>query len=306
MYLPYLRGKQFELLALRELLNQNKISSNFVQPIFEPIKETSTFKNTLKCFNDEQYPLYTVINPSVGDFEKHENDHPILLDKSIQYDAVLMSDNQFDDYSILSESNGVIPIFLKADDLDRATDIFTSNLPITLNLIKDSSRLKREMKRNKQKVGIIRDAFEKKDRNVDYTNIPDEFFSDDHLYYKEEGYVAFSDFSIVGESYSESGFAPVAVAIHIVYFDSEDVLRIKHFVSDSNDDISNPAGKFSEALEKLVQWSNNLTKKNRSLALDEFESLHNNRRYPGLGVVKKLSIMHHIEIMNNYLNGVQS
>lgn len=306
MYLPYLRGKQFELLALRELLCSKKISSEFVQPIFEPTKETATFKNTLQVFSSEKYPLYTVINPTVGDFEMHEKNHPIRLDEDIQYDALLMSDKDFSDFSVLAESDGIIPIFLKTDDLDTVKDLYEKDLSIFLNLIKDSSRLKRELKRIGQPVGLIRDAFEKKERNVDYTNIPDEFFSDDHLYYKEEGYMAFSDFSVVGDSYSESGFAPVAVAIHIVYFDDSNILRIKHFVSDSNDDISNPAGKFSEALDKLVAWSSSLSKNNRSTALDEFETLHKNRRYPGLGVVKKLSIMHHIEIMNKFLSTVNS
>lgn len=301
MYLPYLRGKQFELLALRELLVSERISSKVVQPIFEPIKETSTFKNTLQLFDSEQYPLYTVINPAVGDFEKHEKNHPIRVVGGNQYDAILMSDKSFSDYSVLSESSGIIPVFFKADDLDSTGYLFQQGLQIKLNLIKDSSRLKRELKRMGQKAGLIRDAFEKKERNVDYSKIPDEFFSDDHLYYKDEGYVAFSDFSVVGDSYSESGFAPVAVAIHIVYFDENKNLRIRHFVSDSNDDISNPAGKFSEALKKLVDWSTSLSDNNRSMALDEFKKLYDDRRYPGLGVVKKLSIMHHIEIMNRFL-----
>jgi len=303
MYRPYLRGKQYELLALRELLTKRKISSNFVQPIFEPIKETATFRSTLQLFNDENYPLYTVINPAVGDFEKHDSNHPILEDKNIQYDAVLMSDTEFDAYSVLSDSNGVIPIFFKVDDIAQATNLASNDLSITLSLIKDSSRLKRELKRMGHSVGLIRDAFDKKERNIDYSANPDEFFSDDHLYYLEEGYEAFSDFSVVGEAYSDSGFAPVAVAIHIVYFDDTDALRIKHFVSDSNDDISNPAGKFSEALNKLIRWAKEQPEKKQSIALEEFKSLDLNRRYPGLGVVKKLSIMHHIEIMNNYLSG---
>lgn len=163
MYLPYLRGKQFELLALRELLVSERISSKVVQPIFEPIKETSTFKNTLQLFDSEQYPLYTVINPAVGDFEKHEKNHPIRVVGGNQYDAILMSDKSFSDYSVLSESNGIIPVFFKADDLDSTGYLFQQGLQIKLNLIKDSSRLKRELKRMGQKAGLIRDAFEKKE-----------------------------------------------------------------------------------------------------------------------------------------------
>ena len=40
-------------------------------------------------------------------------------------------------------------------------------------------------------------------------------FNSDHLhffYYKEDGCKGFSDYSIVGQEYSETGFAPTAVA----------------------------------------------------------------------------------------------
>lgn len=32
-----------------------------------------------------------------------------------------------------------------------------------------------------------------------------------------------------------------------------------------------------------------------------FEKLHETGAYPGLGVVKKLSIMHHLQLMGKYL-----
>lgn len=37
MYFPYLRGKQFELLALREFANKNA-SNRKIIPIIEPVK----------------------------------------------------------------------------------------------------------------------------------------------------------------------------------------------------------------------------------------------------------------------------
>ncbi|MCE3392757.1 hypothetical protein LCD28_15525, partial [Staphylococcus aureus] len=45
----------------------------------------------------------------------------------------------------------------------------------------------------------------------------------------------------------------------------------------------------------------NLDIKNRSYALGQFEELNENNKYPGLGLIKRLSIMHHLEIMNRYL-----
>lgn len=38
------------------------------------------------------------------------------------------------------------------------------------------------------------------------------------------------------------------------------------------------------------------------MAIDEFERLHITESYPGLGTVKKLSIMHHIELVGKYLD----
>lgn len=43
MYYPYLRGKQNELFAIKELLEKGLIG-DCIQPIIEPIKYTTTFK----------------------------------------------------------------------------------------------------------------------------------------------------------------------------------------------------------------------------------------------------------------------
>ena len=72
----------------------------------------------------------------------------------------------------------------------------------------------------------------------------------------------------------DGGFSPLAIAIHIVYFDEANELRVKHFVSDSNNDRSNQVKKFFEAVDKLVTWSKNLDIKNRSYALGQFEELN--------------------------------
>jgi len=167
-------------------------------------------------------------------------------------------------------------------------------------LIPDERLFKRTIGKNKVMLG---DKFIKQERNVDYEKNDDEFFSDDHLFYQDEGYKGFSDFSTVGESFSESGYAPFAVAIHIVYFDAENNLRIKHFVSDSNQDIKDPAKKFYQALSKLAKWQKTVNMK--TYAINKFIEHFNNQTYPGLGTVKKLSIMHHIELMSKYLDEVQ-
>lgn len=42
MYYPYFRGRQNELLCLRELLDANRLSDH-ITPVLEPVKFSSTF-----------------------------------------------------------------------------------------------------------------------------------------------------------------------------------------------------------------------------------------------------------------------
>ena len=149
---------------------------------------------------------------------------------------------------------------------------------------------------------ILEDSFNKAKRNTDYLITTDEIFSRRHLNYSQNGYVGFSDYSIVGDSYEETGFAPLAVAIHILYFGEKRELRVHHFVSESNENISDPGRKFEEAMRKLEEWQkdNDL---HITLGLENLMSFYKTGRFPGLGVVKKCSLMHHLELIGKELEG---
>lgn len=56
MYFPYLRGRQYELLALRELIGNDKLSDKII-PVIEPVKITSTLLSTIKAFTDNNKNL---------------------------------------------------------------------------------------------------------------------------------------------------------------------------------------------------------------------------------------------------------
>ena len=67
MYFPYLRGRQFELIALRELVEKG-VLSNRITPIIEPVKLSSTLVKTIEALEEE----YTTIragraNPHILD-----------------------------------------------------------------------------------------------------------------------------------------------------------------------------------------------------------------------------------------------
>lgn len=302
MYIPYLRGKQFELSALKALIKDGLISSDYIMPVIEPVSNASVFANSINYFDEMEFPIYTVINPQVGNFELFTSGHPIHDQRHFQNEAILMNNVDISTLSHFIEPNSnLMAIYTKSEDLNSYTTLIRHNLSPRLHLVDHSLRYSRIIDSSDQ-VGILRDCFVKQERNADYADNEDEFFSEDHLFFRDEGYVAFSDYSTVSAAYQDNGFAPRAVAIHIVYFDNEDRLRIKHFVSDTNNDPSNPAGKFAEALSKLVDWARGIEEKNQSTGLSSFIELYNQSQYSGLGIVKKLSIMHHLEIMNRYLS----
>ena len=151
---------------------------------------------------------------------------------------------------------------------------------------------------------LVRDGFKRR-KNSEYAKIPVEEFSELHLTYRDMNMDGFGDFLIVGDSYSESGGPAYAVAIHLTFIDPEkdDVMFIYHFVSTTNDTPTDPAGKFAQALKKLIDTLDSGTSKLlESSAIKEFRDLHAKGHFPGLGYVKKLSMKHHIETLADFLS----
>ncbi len=296
MYFPYLRGKQYELLALRELVEKKLISPK-IFPIVEPVKLTPTFFKTLQAFIDQNRNIGIVVNSQV----KSDSMLNIYSGCKEKIDMSKISLVQIiEKGGDVPESLGSNWIYLikNRDSLplyEQAVEV----APATYSIIDDNRTLRRAIPNNKI---LIEDPFEKKVRNADYLQVKDEFFSETHTYFQEEGYVGYSDYSIIGKEFTDSGFAPRAVAIHIVYFDTDNSIRIKHFTSDSNDDIDNVAGKFYEALRKLHRWYTSLedTSMVNTAGLHKFLQHYEEKSYPGLGSVKKYSIMHHLEMISNY------
>lgn len=65
MYFPIFRGRQFELLALRECVSRG-ILSNLIIPIVEPVKVSSTYTKTVDSFIEANKAIAIIRNPQVG------------------------------------------------------------------------------------------------------------------------------------------------------------------------------------------------------------------------------------------------
>jgi hypothetical protein len=310
MYQPYIRGKQFELIGIKELIpdvlikNKDKIS-----PIIEPVKDSSTLKTTINSLANNDINFTLIINPQVGTFTDTNRILTILkenVDNYTNFQIGIIFHENIDHKNIIDllDNNNLTGISLSIIHntmFDNIHEILASyGREIKYNVVNLSLTSKRYFRIFEKKTLVeLDDYFNAQTKNSDYLKIGESNFSEEHLYYKDEGFIGFSDYLSIGEEYSESGFLPFAVAIHLSYKDSSRRIKIRHFVSDSNDDNSDIGGKFAEALEKLIKWCDET--KYDSIAIRIFRGYYVKGHFPGLGTLKKLSLMNHIDLVSKLI-----
>jgi hypothetical protein len=160
--------------------------------------------------------------------------------------------------------------------------------------------LDKEIKKLNKNYIRLDDQFQKQSKNADFLPIRAHRFTDAHLFFEDDKYQGFSDFTILTSEYTESGSTPRAVVIHLSYINYErnEEIWIRHFTSvTGNDLISNVQGKFEEAAKKTIVFCTE--KKLDNSAIKELIHYYDNKKYPGLGTVKKISIKNHLEIVND-------
>lgn len=301
MYYPILRGKQFELIALRELAET--ISPDLIRPVIEPVRgNLAPLHKTIEVLRNSGIKPLVIINPSIGDFSKSEKilleiagDRdsyvPCIKAKSIA-DLSLLPDLGFSlsDSAILIDG-GIDKEFV--EELSAASCVLVNKEKIhpgALSLLKN--------------VVLFGDFFDKKIRNADYEE--KSFYSSLHTEWKSySNAIGFGDYTILSEEYSEAGGPAYVVTIHLSYINriEFDAMYVRHFSSFNDDSPANPGGKFKSALEKLWEFSvANPGVFNQTQGFQELVSLRGSP-FPGLGQVKKYSIKHHIETTCDFVRG---
>lgn len=312
MYFPYLRGKQFELIALRELAALPLLPEKII-PIVEPVKNSlKSISTALKILHPIEIKVQMIINPQVGELAGRSNDiisfiHeqrelgvdniiPTFLVNGDSDIALIQHVNAQEGYDHTGYSLIHIAPVRRVDELSN----YTKQNKCLFNTIHINHVFALRRKFDPNSLGILGDYFRKQRVNADYANEIDESFSSDCFFYKNEGFAIFSDYQTIGDSWIEGGMLPRALVIHLTYREpGQEEIRIRHFVSDTNDDRLDIAGKFHEALGKLIQFADSLGL--NSIAINVFRDLHHRGAFPGLGSIKKLSIMHHIELIQGLI-----
>jgi hypothetical protein len=302
MFFPLFRGKQFELLALRELANRI-VPHGQILPIIEPVKTNATTRLSLDRFTESNLRFVLITNPRVGNLNSDRVFNGLIQPSLSEYDNFLPA--LYVDQRIaranIERFLGLFPNLQHAliyigepnqnDVITLVASLASVNWHIFINN-RTSEGFRGRFPADKRVV--INDCFNRQDRNADYPE--DEFFTDRHLGAHSH---AFGNYSIVGDDYSDTGGPAYAVALHHVYFRDGlgSALHVRHFVSERTETPVDPGGKFLEALQKLVTAIPTLGDVNMTPTCTEYMDLFARQEFPGLGCAKKLAIKHHLELL---------
>jgi hypothetical protein len=306
IYFPVLRGRQYEVIALRELAEQ--ISQWPIVPVIEPIT-AAYLANNLPQFVESGMEFCLIVNPRLPRQNPLSQDSVYgnivegILDEFEGFRPTLYVNGQTQAEDIQAFSARYAPLdlgrsyFLMSDPTNDATDAIIQDDPVYVFCRGISAGRRNSFDLNARV--LIEDPF-RLQNNVDYP--PNEFFSDRHLGTASADYEHFGDYSMIGDNFKEGGGLPMAVAIHyMVANQSTRAIELHHYISDQHETRGHVAEKFLEALDKLVAAIPAQGDLNRTGVTEEFEHLHQQQHSPGLPTLKKLGIQRHLELIGTLL-----
>jgi len=297
MYIPYFRGKQYDLLGLMESIHHHLIPDNVI-PLIEPVRDSKYLIQLLDLCVEHKKKILVVVNPEVGQipygvtsrypyhaYFSFEEIVPVF----ILNDTFTSSMVEYHPYVFLSNRYSK-QAFLETQEMEAPLFYITTEDPMLKNRIDD------------KRVKLVDPFVRRKDQMYEEEEIVvDEFFSDEWYYLKEDGYVGYADYGIDGAAYYDKGYPSKYVVLHILYLDRYQRIRVKHFVNDTADSFANPGQKFFQSLTKCKEWyDRNQDVVPLTVGLARLFEYLIIEKYPGAGIVKKLLIMHHMEVVGNF------
>lgn len=297
IYFPYFRGRQYDLLALKNIAQQHVLPANII-PIIEPVRDIRALPQTVAAFVTHDQPLVVIANPTVSDYaltqQKLYDWRSYATNSQLIVGHVLTPTTIPDDLTP-TPGHRTLLIARQYDELVAAKQAGWL-ADSTYLLVPPEARIRQLIDR--PTVSPFDHAWlPEHDRS--YADITDGFFSDDWALAALDGYQGVSDYTIGGAHYSEHGYPARAVTLHLTYF-AGDQLRIHRFVSDDRDDFRHPKEKFFQAVAKLARWLPKQDAAVQTPAALALAAYHEQHHFPGLGVVKRLSLEHHLQTMAAY------
>lgn len=311
MYFPYLRGKQFELIALRELAAV--INPDKVIPLIEPWKKnTKGLEKALIELAKKRVRVQLIVNSNCGELANEVFGLVTLIDRlsgagvDTIIPAFLVRDEE--DYCLIRKvtadrgyrKSGYALIHLDHVYTTAELSTFAKETACLFSTIQVNRVFALQRKYRPVPSAFLYNPFTRRPKWNKFLFEADEEFSSDYMYYRQEGYDAFGDYLTLREEFTELDILPGTAVIHFTYkVDGDEAIRIRHFTWDCDDDTLGFGGDFYKGLSQLVGFAD--ARGIDSVAVRRFRDYHDRKAFPGFGVIKKLSIMHHIELVQSLI-----
>jgi hypothetical protein len=305
MYFPVIRGKQFDVLALRHVASPLAAAGN-VRPIVEPVRDQW---NNLTTIADAGLPLAVVVNPQDGNYSPlRQGGSP---DPVPAHGAALYAHANVTHTMIIAEptTEAEVAAFVASTPDRRA--FLVSSVP----RVRTPDPIASALASNPTWYAIhhsavaasptpainidVQDHFNRADTNVNYPF--DEFYTSRHItIVGDSDFDHFGDYLVQGEDYNDAGGGRARnVALHHVYMNGakQSELRVRHYVSAQHPDIGTM---WHDALTQLVADLPNLaalSPLNETATCAEYRALLATGNYPGLGKMKEYAFRHQLLLM---------
>ena len=303
MYFPYLRGKQFEMLAL---LGVPMSTYNTMLPIVEHVAPASSRFFTRMA--QEGRPFILIMNPY---HPRGSGRIAISTVQALLVGALAAHTGLHLGYIVDQHASAAqLQAFLAANPTNEKAVIFR-HMPLPANmaaidailkanppkyLIFDetkSRRLRPVLSWHKGHVMLV-DGFERQERNSDYPTLSN--FESNVGTWRADGLVGMGDYLMNGDHFSEGGGQPKVVTLHLSAA-SPTGLVMHHYSSTMNASIQGtPGPKFGQACNDLVN-SASVAAMPASTGIAMFQQWDAANHYPGLGSPKQASMQHHMELL---------
>jgi len=319
MYFPVLRGKRFELLALRESADLFGRSRLFF-PVIEPVRArtlSTDLRRAAEALAGAGVDLGVVVNPTVGELAGSGGAESIVAEIATwppevlaRLDVVIAMEeggNQDGAARALSAQSAVNPLprwmLCTADfDVERVGVLPTS--AVVAGVIAPRARTARRLAAGIQPppaILEIEDPFPLMQRNRDYLGRGERIFTDQHLYYADEGLAGFADYATIGAPFRDGGGSPNYVTIHWTYTKPEPradgfPIFLQHFSSSDAELDLDVGAKFHAAVGSLLDAMDALEAP-ETAATATLRDHYEKETFPGLGVLKKLSLTNHFSVV---------
>lgn len=309
LYYPFFRAKTYDVLAVSELA-QLLAQGGKVLPIFEPVKVSSpTLISRAANFAAAKLAVGLVLNPQVGELVGSTPQTTQFLTQMRAKGATVIpvfvvtaqtTPNEVTSFRT-AHPGPVIFVHMGMPNAAVITPMTQPTAGTTTHMFLEGTTSTHHQ--SLFPVGsrvLLKDGFQAQARNASYP--PRSFFSDLHLNHASLGFSGFGDFATVGYKFSDSGGPAYAVAIHMTEDFQTQGVFCNHFISTSNATFGNPAGKFNQAVTALAGYCQQYPGKlDFTTGCQELLAAQQNGTFPGLGPVKRMSIKHHLELMNSII-----